>query len=219
MKLQHPGATLIKQPTVKILHLGMFEIGRPFGKSKFSRVYLVRERKRWFYLCAESLVRRRVEIQSNLRHPGILKLYGHFHDNRRIFPILEFAGQAKYVTQMAEALRFLHGEHVIHRGIKPDNILLGVPVTARSNGWSVHARSCRRKTYCGNLDYLYLPHKTISPKTSDDSYEEKTSGEDIPVLTTRRIVRGDMTVPAFMSTEAKDLIRKRLPLEQVQKHS
>lgn len=32
-----------------------------------------------------------MEIQISLRHPNILKLYGWFHDNERIFLILEYA--------------------------------------------------------------------------------------------------------------------------------
>jgi len=90
-------------------------------------------------------------------------------------------------------------------------------------GWSVHAPSNRRTTYCGTLDYL--PPEIINPKTLDNSYDEKVDlwslgvlmyeflvgeapFEDTPVLTTRRIVRGDMTVPSFVSPEGKDLLYK-----------
>lgn len=135
----------------------MFEIGRPLGKGKFGRVYLARERKSGF-VCAlkvlykneirkggvETQVRREIEIQSNLKHPNILQLYGHFHDSKRIFLILEFAGKgelykhltreerfpewkaAQYIAQMGQALQFCHKKHVIHRDIKPENILVGI---------------------------------------------------------------------------------------------
>ncbi|KAI1805749.1 kinase-like protein [Daldinia bambusicola] len=267
-------ATLVEQPAVKTLHLGMFEIGKPLGKGKFGRVYLARERHHGF-ICAlkvlhkkelrearvEKQVRREVEIQGSLRHPNVLKLYGHFHDSRRVFLVLEFAGRgelykhlrragrfpepraARYVAQMAGALRYLHRRHVIHRDVKPENILLGIhgEVKVSDFGWSVHAPGNRRRTYCGTLDYL--PPEMVNPKTDDCSYDEKVDlwalgvltyeflvgeapFEDSPVLTTRRIARGDMTVPAFVSAEAKDLIRKllvvdpnkRLPLEQVLRH-
>jgi len=50
--------------------------------------------------------------------------------------------------------------------------------------------------------------------------------EDTPVETQRRIVRADMKIPDFVSTEAADLIKKllvirpdqRIPLEDVAKH-
>lgn len=36
-------------------------------------------------------LRREMEIQTSLRHPNILRLFGWFHDNERIFLILEYA--------------------------------------------------------------------------------------------------------------------------------
>ena len=50
--------------------------------------------------------------------------------------------------------------------------------------------------------------------------------EDTAVMTQRRIVKGDVRVPEFVSGEAKDLIKrllvldpeKRIPLEEVERH-
>jgi aurora kinase len=198
-------SALIEQPHIpKQFHLGMFEIGRPLGKGKFGRVYLARERTSGF-ICAlkvlhkqelqgggvERQVRREIEIQSNLRHPNILQLFGHFHDSKRVFLILEFAGKgelykhlrresrfpewkaAHYIAQMASALRYLHRKHVIHRDIKPENILMGIhgEIKISDFGWSVHAPNHRRRTMCGTLDYL--PPEMVKPGTSDNYYDEK----------------------------------------------
>jgi aurora kinase len=264
------------QETVKPkeFHLGMFEIGKPLGKGKFGRVYLARERSTGF-VCAlkvlhkseiaqgkvEKQVRREIEIQSNLAHPNILRLYGHFHDTKRIFLILEFAGKgelykhlrkaqrfpewqaAQYIAQMASALKFLHKKHVMHRDIKPENILVGLhgEIKISDFGWSVHAPNNRRKTMCGTLDYL--PPEMIKPGREENWYDEKVDlwslgvlayeflvgeapFEDTPVMTQRRIARCEMTVPSFVSPEAKDLIKrllvldpeKRLCLEEVECH-
>ncbi|RWA14009.1 hypothetical protein EKO27_g1103 [Xylaria grammica] len=272
---ERKSAALIEQPTIKQFHLGMFEIGRPLGKGKFGRVYLARERTSGF-ICAlkvlhkselsqggvERQVRREIEIQSNLRHPNILQLFGHFHDSKRVFLILEFAAKgelykhlrrenrfpewkaSQYIAQMASALRYLHRKHIIHRDIKPENILVGIhgEIKISDFGWSVHAPNSRRKTMCGTLDYL--PPEMIKPGTSDNSYNEKVDlwslgvltyeflvgeapFEDTPVMTQRRIARADMSIPSFVSPEARDLIKKllvldpekRIPLEQVQTHA
>lgn len=248
--------SIIQQPALKQFHLGMFEIGRSLGKGKFGRVYLARERQSGF-VCAlkvlykneilqgrvEKQVHREVEIQSNVRHPNILQLYGHFHDSKRIFLILEFAGKgelykhlqkeqrfpgwkaAQYVAQMASALRYIHSKHIMHRDIKPENILVGIygEIKMSDFGWSVHAPSGRRLTKCGTLDYL--PPEMVDPGRSNKFYNEKIDiwslgvlmyeflvgeapFEDSPVMTQRRIATADMKVPAFVSLEAKDLIKK-----------
>lgn len=250
--------TLIKQPTAKTFHLGMFEIGKPLGKGKFGRVYLAREREHKF-ICAlkvlhkselqqarvEKQVRREVEIQSNLCHPNILKLYGHFHDTKRVFLILEYAGQgelyrhlqkatrfpegraARYIAQMAGALGHLHRKHVIHRDIKPENILVGVhgEIKISDFGWSVHAPGKRRTTYCGTLDYLPPEMVAAVGSGADGSYDERVDlwslgvltyeflvgeapFEDTFVMTTRKIARGEMSIPSFVSAGARDLIQK-----------
>jgi aurora kinase len=247
---------LHEQQAPKALHLGMFEIGKPLGKGKFGRVYLAKERSSGF-VCAlkvlhkselqqggvQKQVRREIEIQSNLRHPNVLRLYGHFQDSKRIFLILEFAGRgelykhlrkehrfpewkaAQYIAQMTSALKYLHKKHVMHRDIKPENILVGIhgEIKISDFGWSVHAPNNRRQTMCGTLDYL--PPEMLKPGSQDNFYNEKVDlwslgvltyeflvgeapFEDTPVMTQRRIAKGDMSVPSFVSPEAKDLIKR-----------
>jgi serine/threonine protein kinase len=167
--------------------LSDFEIGLPLGKGKFGSVYLAREKKSKYIIALKVLskhqlrnarvehqLRREIEIQSNLRHPGVLRMFGYFHDAKRIFLILEFAPagelykklqrvgsfseavSAKYVKEMSEALLYCHQKRVIHRDIKPENLLLGArgELKIADFGWSVHSAKGRRKTLCGTPEYL-----------------------------------------------------------------
>ncbi|XP_065501736.1 aurora kinase A isoform X2 [Caloenas nicobarica] len=179
-----------------------FEVGRPLGKGKFGNVYLAREKRSKFILalkvlfktqveeaCVEHQIRREVEIQSHLRHPNILRLYGYFHDFTRVYLILEYAPRgevykelqkltkfdeqrtATYVTELADALSYCHSKNVIHRDIKPENLLLGSngELKIADFGWSVHAPSSRRTTLCGTLDYL--PPEMIEGRTHDEKVD------------------------------------------------
>ncbi|XP_077191779.1 aurora kinase A [Paroedura picta] len=179
-----------------------FEIGRPLGKGKFGNVYLAREKESKFILALKVLfkvqlekagvehqLRREVEIQSHLRHPNILRLYGYFHDTTRVYLILEYAPQgevykelqkvtkfdeqrtATYITELTDALLYCHSKRVIHRDIKPENLLLGSngELKIADFGWSVHAPSSRRSTLCGTLDYL--PPEMIEGRMHDEKVD------------------------------------------------
>jgi len=139
----------------------------------------------------EHQLRREIEIQSHLRHPNILRLFGYFYDESRVYLILEYAPRgelykslqkqehgrfaesqaALYISQMADALTYCHSKKVIHRDIKPENLLLDVGgnIKIADFGWSVHAPNSRRATMCGTLDYL--PPEMIEGSTHDEKVD------------------------------------------------
>jgi aurora kinase A len=189
-----------------------FDIGRPLGKGKFGNVYLAREKGSKYIVALKVLfksqlqkaqvehqLRREIEIQSHLRHTNILRLFGYFYDESRVYLILEFAPRgelyksmqkmpksrfdearsSKYIRQMADALRYCHSKKVIHRDIKPENLLLDMKgdLKIADFGWSVHAPTSRRATMCGTLDYL--PPEMIE----GDMHDEKVDLWSLGVLT------------------------------------
>lgn len=189
-------------PPRRLWSLSDFDIGKPLGRGKFGQVYLAREKKTQFIVALKVLyksqlvrssvehqLRREVEIQSHLRHPNILRLYGYFYDETRVFLILEFAARgelykdlqrsgsfdekrsAEYIASLAHALDYCHRKHVIHRDIKPENLLVGLKgdIKIADFGWSVHTPRDRRKTLCGTLDYL--PPEMVEGREHDHNVD------------------------------------------------
>ncbi|XP_064393241.1 aurora kinase C-like isoform X2 [Halichondria panicea] len=182
--------------------LSDFDIGKPLGRGKFGSVYLAREKSSKFVVALKVLfkaqlqrasvehqLRREIEIQSHLRHPHILKLFGYFYDSTRVYLILEYAPRgelykelkretkfdekrtATFIAQLADALDYCHSKKVIHRDIKPENLLVNTKgdLKIADFGWSVHAPSSRRNTLCGTLDYL--PPEMVENKTHDEKVD------------------------------------------------
>ncbi|CAD7692995.1 unnamed protein product [Nyctereutes procyonoides] len=207
-------------------------------KGKFGNVYLAREKQSKFILAikvlfkaelekagVENQLRREVEIQSHLRHPNILWLYGYFHDATRVYLILEYVPlgavyrelqklskydeqrTATYITELADALSYCHSE--------------------------IHAPSSRRTTLCGTLDYL--PPEMIEGQMHDEKvdlwslgvlcyeflvgkppFEASTYQEtykrisQLHFVTELTVLQVEFTFPDFVLEGARDLISRLL---------
>lgn len=105
--------------TPKRWTLADFEIGKALGKGKFGHVYLARERRSGFIVAlkiiykaeleqskVERQLRREIEIQSHLRHTNILRLYGYFYDDKRVYLILEYAPNGELYRMLRKSVRF-----------------------------------------------------------------------------------------------------------------
>lgn len=225
------------------------------GQGKFGRVYLAREKKTEIPVAIKQLykkelyksnceiqVLREIEIQSHLDHPYILHLFTWFHDERRVYLVLEFAAHgelyrhmqkcpggrfseartAKYIYQVASALRYCHSRNVIHRDLKPENLLLSLEgdIKLADFGWSVHAPGASRKTMCGTLDYL--PPEMVESQRYDSSVDNWCLGvlcyeflvgkppfeTEVQDATFKRITSIDVNWPSWFPAGAKDLVVK-----------
>jgi serine/threonine protein kinase len=99
--------------------LSCFDVGKPLGKGKFGSVYLGREKTTKFIVAikilfksqlekanCEQQLRREIEIQAHLRHPNILALYQWFHDDSKIFLVLEYAAKGELYKELTKQGRF-----------------------------------------------------------------------------------------------------------------
>ncbi|GMH44099.1 hypothetical protein BSKO_12033 [Bryopsis sp. KO-2023] len=185
-----------------------FKIGKPLSSGKFGNVYLAQTKKDEFIVALKIMLKsdlrrynqeiqlkREVEIQDRLDHPNCLKLYTWFHDEARVYLVLEYAVRgdlwglmvknelkerdaAKYVLQVVEGMIYLHQNNIVHRDIKPENLLISCDDVLKISdfGWSIRTKS-RRKTICGTLDY-------IAPElVNSDLYLESVDIWSIGVLT------------------------------------
>eukprot|EP00668_Euglena_longa_P045787 GGOE01061467.1.p1 GENE.GGOE01061467.1~~GGOE01061467.1.p1 ORF type:complete len:383 (+),score=11.69 GGOE01061467.1:62-1150(+) len=172
-----------------------FELGTKLGEGQFGNVWIARE-KRYGYIVALKAIRkkflvenklerqlqREIEIQANVRHSNVLRLYAWFHDEANIYLVLEYCERGElygllqkcgrfpqsvaawFIKSLVKGLQCLHRKHIIHRDLKPENLLIdhrGVLKIA-DFGWSVHSPTTRRQTFCGTLDYI--PPEQVNQK-------------------------------------------------------
>ena len=181
-----------------------FNIIKELGMGSYGTVYLVshKKTKAKYALKAidksvpdnieeKAVFNREVEIMYKLNHPNIVKLYGHFEDdkycyfimqyipNKSLYEIVPTPGMkpnfkliASVMKDLLSAVYYLHNMKplIIHRDIKPENVLLDNNHKAYLTdfGWSNYMPAfTRRTTVCGTP--LYLPPEMIEERGHDET--------------------------------------------------
>ncbi|OAY81457.1 Serine/threonine-protein kinase Aurora-3 [Ananas comosus] len=220
--------------------LGDFDIGKCIGEGKFGKVYLAREKQSGYVVAIKVIfkakldkyrfhahLRREIEIQHGLDHPNVLRLFAWFHDDTRVFLVLEYAAKGE-LYKLLRSLRHFSEKRAATGRLKIADF-----------GWAVQSNS-KRHTMCGTIDYL--APEMVEKKAHDHAVDNWTLGilcyeflYGVPPFeaadqfdTLKRILKVDLKFPSthYVSAEAKDLIRKllvkdsskRLSLQEILKH-
>lgn len=125
----------------------------------------------------EHRFRREMNIHSGLNHPSILSFYASFEDRQAFYIVMEHAEKGdllnyirrKYAGTMPigefrgrvlrpllKALAYLHQQGILHRDVKPENILVvrDGAIKLCDFGFSINSYDERPKSYVGTLEYM-----------------------------------------------------------------
>ncbi|OEH78754.1 other aur protein kinase [Cyclospora cayetanensis] len=168
-------------------------------------------------------VRRERALHASVQHPNILRFFGSFEDPGHLVFVLQYANRgtlrhrmreagghlpeeemARYTAQVASALAHLHANNIIHRDVKPENILVHkqrlsgeLDAVLGDFGFcsSVGGRE-KRQTFCGTVSCLKGSHPINAPQSQLQPQENRQQ----PPL--------KFVFEAYFSSDARDLITK-----------
>ena len=200
-----------------------FQIVKELGCGSFGRVFLARHIKTKALYAIKAIdkqnrtnidekpyFRRELEVMYKINHPNVIKLFGHFEDNKYCYFIMEYINKgnvynllsldkkkqlstkvvATIMKDVISAVYFLHNMNppIIHRDIKPENVLLSEGLVAKLTdfGWSNYIQEEKeRKTVCGTP--IYLAPEIIKEKGHDEKVDIWCIGVLLFELTTGKV--------------------------------
>uniref|UniRef100_A0A3P9BC98 non-specific serine/threonine protein kinase n=1 Tax=Maylandia zebra TaxID=106582 RepID=A0A3P9BC98_9CICH len=155
-----------------------YEFGRVVGDGNFAVVRECRRRdngqtlaikivERTKLIGREHMMQNELSLLGSLRHPRIVRLFAHHHTNTHSYLVMELVSggdlfeaisdRGKFseaeaglmVSDVSEALNYIHCKSIVHRDLKPENLLVGFRVVRMIVGFS---RSFF--TICGTPTYV-----------------------------------------------------------------
>ena len=184
-----------------------FEISTILGTGSFGKVYLSKHKITSAIFAIKEIdktnknndlgapyFRREIEIMYKIKHPNIVKLYGHFEDEKACYFIMEYIPKgnlfnlltkqkslcfdsekvANLMKDLISSVYYIHNmiPPIIHRDIKPENILIADDGRLKLTdfGWSNYDEFYTiRSTFCGTP--LYLAPEVINKNGHDKSVD------------------------------------------------
>lgn len=134
-----------------------YEFGRVVGDGNFAVVRECRRRdngqtlaikivERAKLIGREHMMQNELSLLGSLRHPRIVRLFAHHHTNTHSYLVMELVSggdlfeaisdrgrfseeeAGPMVSDVSEALNYIHCKSIVHRDLKPENLLVGCRV-------------------------------------------------------------------------------------------
>ncbi|TMW68764.1 hypothetical protein Poli38472_006232 [Pythium oligandrum] len=188
------------------------------------------------------------EVLNKLRHPNIVRLYHTFQDNENLYFLLEYIEGGEllnylvhegkqiginedaarfYLADIVNALEFMHANQIIHRDVKPENMVVcatdgHIRLIDFGTAKDLADATLNGPNFVGTPEYM-------SPETVDNkdvtyaadiwalgclAYQllcgETPFGGGSAYLTFLKVKEAEYNLPEFLSDSAKNLIDKLL---------
>lgn len=186
--------------------LGNYRLTRLLGRGGFADVYLGQHihldthqaaiKVLHTQLASEDMERFRVEARrlAHLIHPHIVRLLDYHIEGDTPFVVMEHAPNGtlrqfyprgtklplstviSYVTQLADALQYTHDEKLIHRDVKPGNLLLGRKNEILLSDFGIAVLTLSARTHstenkvAGTAEYMAPEQLQGRPHPASDQY-------------------------------------------------
>ncbi|CAB3372690.1 Hypothetical predicted protein [Cloeon dipterum] len=256
----------------RLVRVGYYELEKTIGKGNFAVVklatHVVTNTKVAIKIIdktkldEENLKKifREIQIMSKLRHPHIIRLYQVMETEKMIYLVTEYASggeifdflvnhgkmaepEARRIFhQIVAAVHYLHENHVVHRDLKAENLLLDKnnDIKLADFGFSNHFHPGQMlTTWCGSPPYaapeLFEGKQYNGPKADIWSLGVVLyvlvcgalpfDGDTLQNLKAR-VIDGKVRIPYFMSSDCELLIlnmlsvdpERRLSIPQILEH-
>ena len=145
-----------------------------------------------FYCKYKNSFEKEARILAELRHPNIVEVLDVFEENNTSYMVMTYIeGQSlqktveqkgrlkyneavNYIAQIADAVNFIHTRHILHRDIKPDNIMLTADYKAIliDFGSAREYEEDKTQIHTSILTNGYAPPEQYASKSRKGSYTD-----------------------------------------------